>query len=753
MLRLILIIWGFFLCCTTIAAQEADSLELEITNTGNKRKKTDLMNEWAEKNFRSNPEKALGRSIEALQLAQSIKYKRGQAAAHLTMGKTFQLLDLSDSALVHFQIALKSFRETTLDAKTAETLLQVAMVHFSESNLKAALQNANEALEIYEILEDQVAIANVHAFLCQIKSILGFKMSAIEDCRQSLVLFESLNLQKGKTGLLNSLGEIYLDMNEYQRSEEYFTRALNAAKSEQDSSAIAETFHNLGNVCLGKGENDKAIGYFSQALDMNMLIGDYHGMGGSYFYLGISASGTQHYDSAIFYFQKSMLYAQQYRDLDLQAKVNAEIGKVYLEANQEKEALEYLQNALMIARKIDAEPLLQICCYYLANYYDEIGDTEQALQYYKEYMHHKDEVYTNQSVFKIAEVEALYNLEKKDEQIQLLRSENKIKDLEASERNLMNIWLITGLIFVFTTMVIVYRQYKMQNRANQILYKQNEAIQRQKEEIVAQRNDIEKINQMITEKNNQITDSIQYAKRIQLSLLPDDELIRKNFTDSFVFFLPKDIVSGDFYWLKNSNDILCIAIIDCTGHGVPGAFMTLLANSLLNQISFEENINHSPASLLCILDEKVKQNLSQHNIESATFEGMDMGLCVINLKTRQINYAGAKIPLYYVHDGRFLQVKPDRFSVGGNEIQEKQFTNKTLSLNSGDLIYLATDGFQDQFGGRDGKKFMKLNFRDLIRQVSLEPVSRQKEILEKTFHEWKGSNQQTDDVLIMGIQV
>jgi serine phosphatase RsbU (regulator of sigma subunit) len=418
-----------------------------------------------------------------------------------------------------------------------------------------------------------------------------------------------------------------------------------------------------------------------------------------------------------------------------------------------KEALEYLQNALLIAEKIDADPLLQICCYNLAKYYDDIGNSEKALEFYKKHMQHKNEVLANQSAFKIAEVEALYNLEKKDEQIQLLRSENKIKDLEASERNLMNIWLITGLIFVFTTMVIVYRQYKMQNRANQILYRQNEAIQRQKEEIVAQRNDIEKINQMITEKNNQITDSIQYAKRIQLSLLPDDELIRNNFTNSFVLFLPKDIVSGDFYWLKNSGDVLCVAVIDCTGHGVPGAFMTLLANSLLNQISFEEKINHSPASLLCMLDEKVKQNLSHHNVESTAFEGMDMALCVINLKTHQVVYSGAKIPLYYVHNGKFLQIKPDRFSVGGNEIQKKEFTNKSLSLNIGDMIYLATDGFQDQFGGSEGKKFMKLNFRNLVRDVSLQPVSRQKEILETSFNKWKGLNQQTDDVLVMGIQV
>jgi tetratricopeptide (TPR) repeat protein len=753
MLRLILVLWVFFLCGITVSAQEIDSLELEITNTGNRRKKIDLMNVWVDQNCHTNPERALGKSIEALQMANSMKYRRGQASAHLSMGKSFQHLGESDSALAHYQIALTVFRNLTFDSKTAETLIQVASLNFSRSNFKAALQNANEALEIYEILDDQIAIASVHAFLCEIKSILGFKTTAIEDCRQSLILFESMNLTEGKTDLLNSLGKIYLDLKEFQRSEEYFTRALNMAKSEQDSNTIASTYHNLGNVHLGKGEYDQAIDYFSQALKLNNLKGNNHGIGYSYFYLGISASGKKHYDSAILFLKKSLQYGERYMDLEIQARDNTEIGKIYLETGEYDLALDYLKKGLMIAEKIDADPILQTCYYSMASYYDATGDIENALTYFKHYMLHKDEIYENQSSFKIAEAEALYNLEKKDEQIQLLRSENKIKDLEASERNLMNIWLITGLIFVFTTMVIVYRQYKMQNRANQILYKQNEAIQRQKEEIITQRNDIEKINQMITEKNNQITDSIQYAKRIQFSLLPGDQLLKRNFRNSFVLFLPKDIVSGDFYWLKNSNDVLCMAIVDCTGHGVPGAFMTLLANSLLNQISFEENVNHSPARLLSILDEKVKQNLSQHSNASPTFEGMDMALCVVNLKTKQINYSGAKIPLYYKHEGKFCQIRPDRYSVGGNEIQEKKFSDMTLSLETGDMIFLATDGFQDQFGGEEGKKFMKLNFRNLICNISNQPVASQKELLENTFNDWKGINQQTDDVLVMGIEI
>jgi len=753
MLRLILVIWVIFLSGEACLGLDLDSLELEINNTGNKRKKVDLINLWAGNYINKNPEKALGKSLEALQLSSSIRYKKGLATTHMNIGSSYQVLNEIDSALNHFIMALSLFQELTFDTRTGEILYKIANLYYAKSNFKAALQHANDALDIYEILEDRKSLASVHALLCDIKSILGFKSSAIEDCRKSLILFESIKLTIGKTKLLNSLGNIYLDLQQYNRCEEYFNRALYMAKFEQDSAIIAETYNNLGNIYLATGEHDKAIQYFRKALEINSRKVNNRGIGYSFYNLGISIYRSGLYDSALICLQKSLEYSRKYSELELQAKVSSDIGRLYADIGKNNLAIEHLKEGLIVAEKIDADPILENCYYNLAKYYEDINDQQNALVYFKLYMLHKDEIYKNQLALKIAEAEALYNLEKKDKQIQLLRSENRVKDLEASERNLMNIWLITGLIFVFTTMVIVYRQYKMQNRANQILHKQKEAIQKQKEEISTQRNDIEKINQILTEKNNQITDSIQYAKRIQLSLLPDDQLLKRYFNNSFILFLPKDIVSGDFYWLMNSGNTLCIAVVDCTGHGVPGAFMTLLANSLLNQISLEEEICNSPGRLLCLLDQRVKSSLNQHGTSFSTFEGMDMGICIINLDNLQVNYAGAKIPLYFKKKGVLRQIKADRISIGGNEIKDKNFTDKSINLEKGDFIYLATDGFQDQFGGQDGKKYMKVHFRELVERISVQSPDRQKVLLNDTFNEWKGFHQQTDDVLIMGIEM
>jgi serine phosphatase RsbU (regulator of sigma subunit) len=704
-----------------------------------------------EQHYTRNPEKALGKSMEALNLSKSIRYRKGLAETHLHIGDCYKMLNQSDSALNNYISALSIFQELTFDSRTGEALFKIANLYYTRSDYKAALRYANEALDIYTIQEDNKSLARVHALLCDIKSFLGFKSSAIEDCRKSLILFESIKMTHGKTKLLNSLGAIYLDLQQYERCEEYFNRALYMAKFEQDSSNIAATYNNLGNVYLAMGEHDKAIQFFRKALEMNTRKGNNRGLGYSFYNLGISSYRSGIFDTALVYLQKSLDYSRQYNELELQAKVYSELGNLYAEKGKNDLALQHLKEGLIVAKKIDADPILENCYHHLANYYEEVDDPQNALVYFKLYMLHKDEIYSHQLARKIAEAEALYNLEKKDKQIQLLRSENRIKDLEASERNLMNIWLITGLIFVFTTMVIVYRQYRMQNRANQILHKQKEAIQKQKEEISTQRNDIEKINQILTEKNNQITDSIQYAKRIQLSLLPDDHLLKQYFNNSFILFLPKDIVSGDFYWLKNSGDTLCIAIVDCTGHGVPGAFMTLLANSLLNQISLEEEICNSPARLLCLLDQRVRMSLNQHDTSFSTFEGMDMAICLINLNNFQIKYAGAKIPLYFRKNGIFKQIKADRVSIGGNEIQDKNFNDQSVTLGKGDFIYLATDGFQDQFGGKDGKKYMKVNFRNLVERISSHGPERQKAVLNETFNDWKGFQPQTDDVLIMGI--
>jgi serine phosphatase RsbU (regulator of sigma subunit) len=318
---------------------------------------------------------------------------------------------------------------------------------------------------------------------------------------------------------------------------------------------------------------------------------------------------------------------------------------------------------------------------------------------------------------------------------------------------MINIWLISVLIFVFILTLVLYRQYRVQNKINRLLTEQKNAINQQKVEIELQKESIEKSNIILAEKNKQITYSLEYAKRIQLSLLPDGNLLKKKFKDTFIWYNPRDIVGGDFYWYTEIKDAFCLVVMDCSGHGVPGAFMTVLANTLLNRFAYEMKTNDSPNVVLKYLDENVKKELNQQGIQLSALEGIDLGVCLIDTKNHSLKFAGAKIPLYYYSSGTLNHVKGNRYSVGGGSNSIKRYKVTSIGLKAGDIIYLATDGFQDQFGGDKGKKFMKLHFKNLLQSVADLPLSVQCEQLRSAFLEWKDVNMQTDDILIMGIKV
>ncbi|MEL6561999.1 MAG: SpoIIE family protein phosphatase [Bacteroidota bacterium] len=257
-----------------------------------------------------------------------------------------------------------------------------------------------------------------------------------------------------------------------------------------------------------------------------------------------------------------------------------------------------------------------------------------------------------------------------------------------------------------------------------------------------------KFQQELSHKNKSITDSILYAGRIQSSILGDSSTLYTLMPKSYIIYHPKDIVSGDFYWFGEKDGKKIIVASDCTGHGVPGAFMTVLGTSLLNEIVHEKG-TLEPEEILYQLDEKVKYAL-QVNSNVKSNDGMDIGILVIDEANHNIAYAGAKHTLYGINEGEFKVIKSSRYSIGGHEGYNKDFKNISITYQPGDKFYLATDGFQDQFNP-EGRKYMKGNFKDLLHKVSTKPMEEQKLILEEEFGNWKRNEPQTDDVLIVGL--
>jgi len=284
------------------------------------------------------------------------------------------------------------------------------------------------------------------------------------------------------------------------------------------------------------------------------------------------------------------------------------------------------------------------------------------------------------------------------------------------------------------------------------LANQNREILQQKEEIETQRDEIEQQRDKIVRQNEEITQSIVYAKRIQTAAMPNKDSISKIIPEHFVLFKPRDIVSGDFYWIGQKDCKTIIAAADCTGHGVPGAFMSMLGLSFLNDI-VTRNEETQPALILNTLRLYIKTTLSQSGTEGETKDGMDIAICVIDTCDNTIQFAGAYNPLYYIKDGTLTEIKGDKMPVGIHLNEKANFTNHILSCDGIDMIYLFSDGFADQFGGDKNSKFLSKRFKELLMRIHKMPVSVQHKLLNESFESWKGENFQVDDVLVFGIRI
>lgn len=246
--------------------------------------------------------------------------------------------------------------------------------------------------------------------------------------------------------------------------------------------------------------------------------------------------------------------------------------------------------------------------------------------------------------------------------------------------------------------------------------------------------------------------SLRYAGIIQQALMPDPSVLKGLFRDYFIFFLPRDIVSGDFYYVFSNRQYVCIAAGDCTGHGVPGALLSILGISFLNEI-FQSKNDPKANRVLNVMREKVMKALHQTGEKAGTLDSIDIGLCIIDCTSHKVQYSGANRPLVMVRNGQLTEIKPDKMTIGVAPLKEHTFTNQVITPDPGDTFYLFSDGYSDQFGELTDKKFKHKHLRRVIESVSGLPMAKQKEVLKSTFLEWKGNTQQIDDVLVLGFQL
>ncbi|MES2140033.1 MAG: SpoIIE family protein phosphatase [Bacteroidota bacterium] len=323
----------------------------------------------------------------------------------------------------------------------------------------------------------------------------------------------------------------------------------------------------------------------------------------------------------------------------------------------------------------------------------------------------------------------------KSKEIFMLNSSKRAKDKELKDQQVFTRYISVGMGIIIIFSLLLYRNFLGKKKANQILKMQAIEINFQKK--------------VMEEKNKGITDSINYAKLIQEAILPPKELKYRLFPDAFVLFQPKDIVSGDFYWFTEKNKKKLIATVDCTGHGVPGAFMSMIGNALLNEIINEKGIT-SPSEILMQLRVNIIDSLKQKDGQNK--DGMDISILCFDEQMNTVEFAGANNPLWLIRNGEIQEIKADKQPIGLHYGESKPFSNHVINLLKNDSLYIFTDGYADQFGGHGGKKFKYKQLQNILLSIQDKPMIEQEKVLIEKMSDWKGDLEQVDDILIIGVR-
>ena len=614
---------------------------------------------------------------------------------------------------------IKSPEDKELLKEQAYTFNNLAIIYRYQGNYSASIENHLKALKIREKINDIRGIARSNLGLGSINDFLGKKELALNYKFKAKKLFEEAKDTIFTAIACHHIAGLYFDLGKIDEAEKYNGMALMVFIKKFKLSGMADAYTLAGQIYESRKEYADAINNYKGSLSSKTFLG--------------------------------------LRDGIIDA--NFRLGVVYFKMKDITKAKKHLNTGLVLAKQIGSKSSISDIYKHLAMVDSLSNNYASAFSNYKLYIAYKDSLVNQASAEKISQLQSDFENDK-IEQIKKREEEQKEalrKDREYQQKVILYS-ISGGLILVLVFFLFLFRSYQQKQKINNELIVKNDIIEKQKH--------------IVEEKQTEILDSINYAKRIQYALLASDKLLNENLTNYFLFFKPKDVVSGDFYWgtiLSNGNFLLATA--DSTGHGVPGAIMSMLNISCLNEaINSDKKIE--PANILNATRSKVISHLANDGSADGGKDGMDCSICVFDFKNLKLQIAAANNPVWIVrssetealeatgdtfktYNSKFsiFEIKPDKMPVGKHDKQDTPFTLHEINLQKGDMVYTLTDGFPDQFGGEKGKKYMIKNLRELIVSNAHLPMHEQKQLLETTFNNWKGTNEQVDDVTVVGIRV
>jgi serine phosphatase RsbU (regulator of sigma subunit)/TPR repeat protein len=556
----------------------------------------------------------------------------------------------------------------------------------------------------------------------------GNYAKGLEYYLQALTIREQVQDIYGISESLYNIATVYRSQGNVPKAIEYMEKSVRMSEEKNDKASMALAYYGIGTIYLKQGDHPKAMEYYMKSLKLNQELGitlqvcrNYNSIGNVFLRMGRE-------DEAMKYYRLGLDVASAISDMSTVSSANTNLGNIYFARRDYAKALTHGQLGLAISQQIGNPDRIRVAAKLLSDVYSAQKQPGPAFGMYKLYIQMRDSI-SNQEAEKAAiEKRFQYEYEKKAAADSVrIAEEKKVSEAQHVKERTQRYALYGGLLLMLVFALFMLNRFK-------VTHKQKLLIENQKA--------------LVEEKQKEMLDSITYAKKIQQAVLKEEEHVSKHLPSHFIFFRPKDIVSGDFYWALEKRKHLYMAAADCTGHGVPGAFLTMLGVSFLNEINAGEQLLR-PDEVLNELRNKVVAELGA---TGQTKDGMDISFFRLNLENRELMWAGAYNPLWYVREGKLVEVKGDKQPIGYSD-GKTLFTNHLLQLQKGDVIYIFTDGYADQFGGAGGKKFKYKQLEQMILDMHLLPMDKQKEIVTSRFEAWKGDHSQVDDVCFIGMTV
>jgi serine phosphatase RsbU (regulator of sigma subunit) len=741
------------------------------------------------------PDSAVFYAQQHLKLAEEKGDLNEQAIAYNTLGTANGIKGTIDQAIDHFAKGLEVSSQTDNYSVTANLSFNLARCYSFQGKVKEQLIYLTKSVKTYEAVKDWSfvivgynRIASIYADSANFKMVDRIYREALERLQQekettaakaslyrnwghsynsrgiipkaielytlSLKHFEEVDDLSGIGGTLGSIGLLYIKRDP-AKALEYFEKSIPVLIEAKDNNFLANCYSNIGSVYIEMDNFEEAKAYFEKAIPLHESVNDLTNLANTISSLSACYFEEGNYAMTVEYINKALEIRTHINNHEGIAHSLSRIAEFYFERGNIAKAKSYAMQSLEKAQKLGLLDRTGASAKLLQKIYDQLGDSKNAYKYYQLYIESRDSVLNLENEKKLIEQSYQYQYEKQaakdsikaaeetkvaEAKLAQVNAEKEREQLkkkqfktESDKQQQQAYFLYVGLFLAVLFGFFIYNRLRLTAQQNKI-------IEEQKQKVVSAYDQLD-------EKNKEITDSITYAKRIQEAILPPDLKVKNAFSNAFILYKPKDIVAGDFYWLEKVGNQVLFATADCTGHGVPGAMVSVVCHGALNRSVREFELT-DPGQILDKTRELVVDTFSESDQDVK--DGMDIAFCSLDGNT--LKYAGANNPLWIIRDGEVLETKATKQPIGkvDNPIP---FTTHTFELQQGDAIYTFSDGFVDQFGGEKGKKFKSKNFKKLLLSIQGKPMNEQKIFINEAFETWRGELDQIDDVCVVGVSV